>query len=60
MELEIIILSEDRQRQVSHGITHMWNLTKKMIHELIYKTETDSQISKTKLWLPKGKCGEEG
>ena len=24
-------------------------------NELIYKTETDSQISKTNLWLPKGK-----
>ena len=26
-------------------------------NELIYDTETDSQISKTKLWLPKGKRG---
>ena len=24
-------------------------------NELIYKTETDSQTSKTNLWLPKGK-----
>ena len=29
-------------------------------NELIYKTETDSQTSKTNLWLPKGKGGEEG
>ena len=26
-------------------------------HELIYKTETDSQTSKTNLWLPKGTGG---
>ena len=24
-------------------------------NELVYKTETDSQIQKTNLWLPKGK-----
>ena len=35
----------------------MWNPKKKKkdINELIYKTETDLQISKTNLWLPKGK-----
>ena len=26
------------------------------INELIWKTETKSQISKTNLWLPKVKC----
>ena len=36
----------------------MWNLIfLNDINELIYKTETDSQISKTNLWLPKGKGG---
>ena len=25
-------------------------------NELIYETESDLQISKTDLWLPKGKC----
>ena len=25
------------------------------INDLIYKTETDSQIQKTNLWVPKGK-----
>ena len=34
----------------------MWNL-KYDTNELIYKTETDSQTQKTKLWLPKGKGG---
>ena len=39
----------------------MWNLIlKNDTNELIYKTETDSQISKTNLWLPKGKCCGEG
>ena len=42
MDLEIIILSEVRRRQISHGITYMWNL-KYDTSELIYKTETDSQ-----------------
>ena len=27
-QLEIIILSEGSQRQISHDITYMWNLTK--------------------------------
>ena len=35
----------------------MWNLIKNDINELIYKTETDSQISKSKLWLSKRKWG---
>ena len=38
----------ERERHLSYDITHMWNLTEKNdINELIYKTETDSQISKT-------------
>ena len=42
MDLEIIILSEVSQRQISYGITYMWNL-KYDADELIYKTKTDSQ-----------------
>ena len=61
MDLEIIILSKsDRERQISYDIPHMWNLIKNDINKLIDKTEKDSQISKTNLWLPKGKHGEEG
>ena len=41
MDLEIIILSEDRERQISY-ITYMWNL-KTDANELIYKIETDSE-----------------
>ena len=45
---------------MSYDITHMWNLIlKNDTNELIYKTETDSQIQKTSLWLPKGKGGGE-
>ena len=41
---------------MSYDITHMWNLIlKNDTNELIYKTETDSLISKTNLWLPRGK-----
>ena len=35
----------------------MQNLKRNDTNELIYKTETDSQISKTNSWLPKRKCG---
>ena len=48
----------DRERQISYDITHMWNLIlENDTNELIYKTETDFQISKTTLRLPKGRCG---
>ena len=35
----------------------MWNL-KNNTNELIYKTETNSPMQKTNLWLPKGKGGD--
>ena len=59
MDLEIIILSEASQRKtISYDIIHMWNLIiLNDTNELIYKAETDLQILKTNLWLPKGKCG---
>ena len=44
----------DRERQISYNITQMLNV-KNDTNELIYKTETDLQTQKTKLWLPKGK-----
>ena len=50
MDLEIIILSANRERQ----IPYIWNL-KNDTNELIYKTETDSQTAKINLWLPKEK-----
>ena len=54
-DLEIIVLNEVRQRQISDDIAYMWNLKKKDINELIYKTEMDSQTLKTNLQFPKGK-----
>ena len=51
MDLEIIIPSEVRERQLSHDITHMWNLEKNYANELVYKTETDLQMSQTNLAL---------
>ena len=40
-----------------HDTPHMWDLIfKNDTKEFIYKTETDLQIAKTKLWLPKEKC----
>ena len=36
----------------------MWNLVKKNdTNEVIYKTETDSQILNSNIWLPKEKHG---
>ena len=37
----------------------MWNLKKNDTDELTFKTETDSQSSKTSLGLPKGKRGRD-
>jgi len=42
MDLETIILSEVRQRQI-YDITYMWNL-KNRTNGLIYKAEADSQM----------------
>ena len=52
-----MIIREVIQRQIPCNITYMWNL-KCDTDEFIYKIETDSQIKKTNLWLPKGKGGE--
>ena len=57
MDLEVIILSEVSQtkRQISYGITYMWNI-KYDTNELIYKTETDSDIE-NKLMITKEELG---
>ena len=47
MDLEIIILSEVREKQILYDITYTWNLNN--TDESIYKTETQ----RTNLWLPK-------
>ena len=55
------------QNKIKHRKTNiMWYLSyvdsnfKNDADELIYKTETDSQILETNLWLLKGKHGGEG
>ena len=54
MELKIIILSE--VRQISHDTIYIYmGSNKNDTKELTYKIETDSQISKSNLWLPKVK-----
>ena len=55
MYLEIIMLRKsDRDRQLSHDTTYMQNLIRNDANELIYKTETDSQILKSNM-IAKGK-----
>ena len=57
MELQMITLSQIRERQIPYGITNMWNQKENDTNELIYKTEIDSQTQKTNLQLPKVKGG---
>ena len=52
------ISKSDRERQISYDITYMWNL-KYDTNELIYKTETDSQIQKSNM-ATKGEMWGEG
>ena len=42
----------ERERQIPYDITYMWNL-KYDANEPIYKRETESQIQRTDLWLPR-------
>ena len=43
MNLEIVIPSEVRERELLYNILYMHNLKRNDISEFIYKTETDSQ-----------------
>ena len=54
-DLEIIIQSEVRQRQIPYDITFMWDL-KNNTNELIYKTEINLQTEKTNLCSPNNDC----
>ena len=55
MDLEIIILSE--VRQISNDITYMWNLKKHDTNELIYKTNSLTDLENE---LPRGEGWREG
>ena len=54
MDLEIILLSEVSQTKINVIWYYLYveSKKKKDTNELIYKTETDSQTSKTNLQLP--------
>ena len=57
--LEIILLSEGRQRQV-YNIAYIWNLTKqKDTNELTYRTERPTDVE-NKFMVTKGGSGGEG
>ena len=43
MDLEIVMLSEDRKGEILYDIPYMWNLKRNDTNELTYKTEADSQ-----------------
>ena len=57
MDLEIIILSEVRERQTQYDIACTWN-PKYDTNEPIYKTETDSDVE-IRLVVVKGEVGKE-
>ena len=56
-ELQIIILNEVRQRQISYNITYKLNL-KNDSNELIYKTEIRRIDIENKLMGTKGDTGD--
>ena len=58
LDLDIVILSKVRERQISYGIAYMWNL-KKGYNELIYKTEIELQMQEANLWLLGVRGGED-
>ena len=41
---QTVMLSEVREQEISYDIPYMQNLKRNDTNELIYKTETDSQI----------------
>ena len=43
MDLEIVIVSEVSQREISYDIPYMWNLKRNDTNEFTDKTEIDSQ-----------------
>ena len=53
MDLDIVLLSEVRQRKISCDTAYMWNLKKKNkgTNELIYKTEIEVQMQKANMGM---------
>ena len=60
MDLEIVILSEIRHRKTNIIQYHVYEESKNMgINKLIYKSEVESRMKKTNLWLPGAKWRED-
>ena len=55
MDLEIIILSEVRQKKTNIICYHLYVESKKMIQMNLFTKHKHSQTQKTNLWLSKGK-----
>ena len=56
MDLEIVTLSEVRQRQISYEITYMWNLFKKMVQINLFTKQIVTH-EENKLIVTGGGCG---
>ena len=57
MDLEIIILSQTRERQVSYDITYMWNL-KKMVQMNLFTKQKQSHRYRKQTYGYQGGNGE--
>ena len=55
MDLEPVVLSELRERQIAYNIAYMWNL-KERIQMNLFTEQTQSQEGHS--WLPGDKGGE--
>ena len=56
MDLDAVTQSEvksEREKQISHIKTHMWNLEKQYRY-LICKVEVETQTQRTSVWIPRG------
>ena len=51
MDLEMIILSEVNEKQMSCDITYKWNQIKMIQSNLFIEQKQTQQISKSNLWL---------
>ena len=61
MQLEIIILREGKQRQMTYGITYMMNQNYEPFYgtnEPFYEIEISSQTQASDSWLPRGSRGD--
>ena len=58
MNLENIILSEVRQKQMLYDVTHTHNL--KIIQMNLYTKQKQTHRQKANLWLPKGNRAGKG